>query len=136
MHELGYLTWLVGFPQEVRYVGGTYSPLEIDSDDLAVYMGRYSNRIVELHLDYFGRRSQRTLELFTAGEVITLDLLAGTVSSASGGNYRTTHLDAARDNYQTAELAHFLDIIEGRVPNDNTIENATRVLRLAQKGEV
>lgn len=136
VHEWDYLTWLMGFPQEVRYFGGTYSPLEIDSDDLAVYMGRYSNRIVELHLDYFGRRSQRTLELFTAGEVITLDLLAGTVSSASGGNCRTTHLDAARDNYQTAELAHFLDIIEGRVPNDNTIENATRVLRLAQKGEV
>lgn len=133
VHEWDYLTWLMGFPQEVRYFGGTYSPLEIDSDDLAVYMGRYSNRIVELHLDYFGRRSQRTLELFTAGEVITLDLLAGTVSSASGGNCRTTHLDAARDNYQTAELAHFLDIIEGRVPNDNTIENATRVLRLAQK---
>lgn len=87
VHEWDYLTWLMGFPQEVRYFGGTYSALEIDSDDLAVYMGRYSNRIVELHLDYFGRRSQRTLELFTAGEVITLDLLAGTVSSASGGNW-------------------------------------------------
>ena len=99
-------------------------------------MSRGLGDVYKRQLDYFGRRSQRTLELFTAGEVITLDLLAGTVSSASGGNCRTTHLDAARDNYQTAELAHFLDIIEGRVPNDNTIENATRVLRLAQKGEV
>lgn len=136
VHEWDYLTWLMGFPQRVSYFGGTYSQLEIDSDDLAVYMAQYPRRIVELHLDYFGRKNQRTLQLFTAENVITLDLRAGTVSYEGDGLCRTLQLDAARNQFQTAELAHFLDIVQGRVPNDNTLENALRVLRLAQKGEV
>lgn len=136
VHEWDYLTWLFGFPQKVCYFGGTYSSLEIDSDDLAVYIARYPRCMVELHLDYFGRKNQRTLEIFTANEVITLNLLAGTVSYENGGNCRTLHLEAARNRFQTAELVHFLDIIEGRASNDNTIENALRVLRLAQRGEV
>lgn len=136
IHEWDYLTWLMGFPQKVSCFTGTYSALEIDSDDLAVYLAQYPHRMVELHLDYFGRKPQRKLELFTASEVITLDLLAGTVSYECGGNCRTLHLDAARSQFQTAELAHFLDITAGHVPNDNTVENALRVLRLAQKGEI
>ena len=46
---------LFGMPLETFHFKGTYSDLEIDSDDLSVYIARYENMLAEVHLDYFGR---------------------------------------------------------------------------------
>ena len=132
IHEWDYLTWLFGMPMECRQMIGKVSNLEIDSDDLAIYIGRNEKTTFELHLDYFGRKAQRTLDLFTAEDTIHCDLIAGTVSYLKEG--RSISLESERNAYQLAEIAHFFEIINNKTINDSTTEHAYQVLKIA-KGE-
>ena len=59
IHEWDYLVDLFGAPLEMHNFRGTYSHLEIDSDDLSVYIARYPSLLAEVHLDYFGRTYRR-----------------------------------------------------------------------------
>ena len=63
IHEWDYLTYLFGWPKKVACMKGKVSPLEIDSDDYAIYIAAYEGMTAELHLDYFGRQTIRTIEL-------------------------------------------------------------------------
>lgn len=130
IHEWDYLTNLFGIPEKVLYVGGKFSDLEIDSDDLAVYTGIYKDRIIELHLDYFGRKTVRELTFYTSEDVFSADLVNGKISYLKSGE--TVDVHEERDNYQKRELQHFLDIIDGKVINDSTIEHAVKVLKIAK----
>lgn len=130
IHEWDYLTMLFGFPEQVYYAGGKYSALDIDSDDLAAYIGTYKNRIIELHLDYFGRKTVRKATFYTSEETIVADLINSQVCYMKSG--RTVDLTEERDAYQKRELEHFLDIVEGKCLNDSTIEHAAEVLKIAR----
>lgn len=130
IHEWDYLTALFGFPEQVYYAGGKYSALDIDSDDLAAYIGVYRNRIVELHLDYFGRQTVREAVFYTSEDVIAADLVSNQVCYMRSG--KTIDLTEERDAFQKRELEHFFDIIEGKCENDSTIEHAVEVLKIAQ----
>lgn len=133
IHEWDYLTWLFGFPQECQSIQSKISDLEIDSDDIAIYIAKNDNMTMELHLDYFGRSIVRTLDLFTKDDTIHCDLIAGTVDYLFSGERKT--FDNERNAFQMREIAHFFDIIDCKTNNDSTPEHAYNVLKLA-KGEL
>ena len=132
IHEWDYLTWLFGMPTECKQIINKVSNLEIDSDDLAIYIGKNDKTTFELHLDYFGRQPQRTLDLFTADDTIHCDLIAGTVNYLKSG--KVVKLESERNAFQMAEIEHFFEIINNKTINDSTPEHAYRVLKIA-KGE-
>lgn len=133
IHEWDYLTWLYGMPTECKQMISKVSNLEIDSDDLAVYIGRNNKTTFELHLDYFGRQTLRTLDLFTEDDTIHCDLVGGTVSYLKEG--KTVKLESERNAFQMKEIEHFFEIINNKTDNDSTPEHAYRVLKIA-KGEL
>lgn len=133
IHEWDYLTWLFGMPTECKQMISKVSNLEIDSDDLAIYIGRNKKTTFELHLDYFGRKTLRTLDLFTEDDTIHCDLIGGTVSYLKKGE--TVKLESERNAFQMKEIAHFFEIINNKIENDSTPEHAYRVLKIA-KGEL
>ena len=132
IHEWDYLTWLFGMPTECYQIINKVSNLEIDSDDLAIYIGRNGKTAFELHLDYFGRHPQRTLDLFTAYDTIHCDLIAGTVRYLKKGE--TIKFESERNAFQMKEIEHFFEIVNHKIENDSTPEHAYRVLKIA-KGE-
>lgn len=132
IHEWDYLTSFWGFPDSCYSIQDKISNLEIDSEDIAIYIAKIRNMVVELHLDYFGRKSMRKLELFMPDDTIVCDLLSSTVEYLVSGKRVTFKRD--RDEVQTLELAHFLDIIAHKIDNDSTPEHGYKVLKLA-KGE-
>ena len=132
IHEWDYLTWLFGMPTECHSMINKVSNLEIDSDDLAIYIGKNDKTAFELHLDYFGRQTQRTLDLFTVDDTIQCDLIAGTVNYLKSG--KTIKLESERNAFQIAEIAHFFEIINNKTINDSTPQHAYQVLKIA-KGE-
>lgn len=132
IHEWDYLTWLFGMPTECKQMISKISNLEIDSDDLAIYIGRNERTTFELHLDYFGRQTLRTLDLFTDDDTIHCDLISGTVSYLKEG--KTVKLESERNAFQMKEIDHFFEIINNKNDNDSTPEHAYRVLKIA-KGE-
>lgn len=133
IHEWDYLTWLFGFPQECQSIQSKISDLEIDSDDIAIYIAKNGNMTMEVHLDYFGRSTVRTLDLFTKEDTIHCDLIAGTISCLHSREKK--NFENERNAFQIREIAHFFDIIDCKINNDSTPEHAYNVLKLA-KGEL
>lgn len=132
IHEWDYLVWLFGRPDKVVGIRRKLSELEIDSEDVAVYIGYSESAVYELHLDYFGKEEKRNLEIYLPSETITVDLRNGIVHFARAGKDIVMKED--RDAYQRREIAHFFDIIERRCRNDNGIREAMCALELAKAG--
>jgi predicted dehydrogenase len=133
IHEWDYLRYLFGTPSSMRQFYGTFSNLDITSEDLAIYIARYPNKLVSLHLDYFGRVKRREIELFTEDEVIIGDLYSQAVRFVKEG--RVLPLPQSREEMQCAELHAFISMTNGEVENHNTIANAIETLRLAAGDE-
>lgn len=132
IHEWDYLSDLFGMPEEAHCFAGKYSDLEIDSDDLAVYIARYPRLLVEIHLDYFGRAYRRSIELFCRDGTVTADFGAGTLTHADGTVER--YEEPVNERY-LREMAYFLDYARGEAgASVNPPETALRVLQLT-KGE-
>ncbi len=130
IHEWDYISYLVGFPKTVKSIIERKSNLEIDSDDIAVYVAEYENMLAEVHLDYFGRKALRRVELFAEDDTIVADLINQKIEWLCSG--KVVDLSEDRNSYQKKELEHFIDIIEGRSSNDNGIEEACKVLRITR----
>jgi len=130
IHEWDYLSFLFGLPKKVNSIISRKSNLEIDSNDIAIYIAEYNDMLIELHLDYFGRKETRQLQLFTDGDAITCNLLTGEIEFAKDN--KIIKLDYERDTFQIAEMNHFLDMVQYGNKSDNTIEHAIKVLKIAK----
>ena len=122
----------MGLPIECHSIQTKLSSLEIDSDDVAIYIARTKTTSIEVHLDYFGRQPIRRLELFLPNDTICCDILKGTVSFLKTRQTETFHFE--RNEYQMKEIEHFFAIVDGQIGNDSDVSHALQVLRIA-KGE-
>jgi len=133
IHELDYMVDLFGFPSESYNFKGTYSDLEIDSDDLSVYIARYKDKLCEVHLDYFGREYRRTCEVFVSEGTIEAEFGKGSVKMPDGTVINCNEEANARF---VREINYVLDIMEGKAENINTPEKANKVLALTLGKEI
>lgn len=130
IHEWDYLTWIFGKPTQCFGVAGKFSNLEIDSNDTALYVAKNGLMTFELHLDYFGRKTQRTLDIFTQNDTIRCDIIAGTVTYLKEG--KILSFNNERNAFQLAEIQHFFDIVDGHEVNDSNVTHGIAILKLAK----
>ena len=128
IHEWDYIKYIFGNPLKVLNLNGKYSDLEISSEDLSVYIGQYEDKIIEVHLDYFGRKTVREVTLYTRDEVVTADIVNHTI-------YHSNHLENkvvlnSEDMYKN-EMNYFLDCILLGIKNENDIREAYETLKIA-----
>ena len=129
VHEIDYMVDLFGFPAQVHRAAGKFSKLEMDACDLASYIFVYSEFVVEMHLDYFGRFPKREIEIFTDDDVIIGDFLERKVMlKQSSSEFCFSH---ERDHY-FEEMKFFLAMVLDKEINTSTPETAFNVLRLAK----
>jgi predicted dehydrogenase len=134
IHEWDYLTYLFGKPKQVMNLRGKFSHLEIDSDDLSIYIAKYDNMLVEVHLDYFGKKTMRELQLFTADDTIVIDIVNSEIRYL--GTNKTIHFNEDRNSYQEKEIENFFDVLEGKTYNENDIYTALSTLKIAKEGNL
>ena len=128
IHEWDYLSHLLGLPERVQCMAGQRSALEIDSDDVAVYIADFGRTLLSLHLDYVGRVSERVCTLFFDDETVEADILANTLTFKKAGRTETF---PANDFYVT-EMNYFIDcVLSRRTDNMNTVPHALAVLKAA-----
>lgn len=130
IHEWDYITYLFGWPEEISYILGKKSDLEIASNDLAIYIADYSSLSVEIHLDYFGRYPIRTIELFTSDDTVVGDLIHNNIKFLKED--KLIEFKEGRDHYQKRELTYFLKQLKNNTIGDHDYFNALRVLGLTQ----
>ena len=112
--EFDYLFALFGFPEESKLIARHVSDLELESCDVVSFVAAYPDKTVELHLDYFGRPSQRCCEIFTEDGRVRFDYL-NAVEERNEGYMR--------------EMRSFLDFAIGGSQNINSVLFSNDVLR-------
>lgn len=134
IHEWDYLIYLFGKPNKINNFRGQFSHLEINSDDLSVYIAEYESKLVEVHLDYFGRETIRELQLFTKDDTIIVDIAKSEIRYLRSGE--KLEFTQERNGYQLLEIENFFDILEGNKDNDNDISTALTTLKIAKDGNL
>lgn len=129
IHEWDYLIYLFGFPLHTAGYAKHVSVLDIDSDDVAVYIGQYADKLVSVYLDYFGRKTRRELEVYLKDDVLLADFIAGEIRWLQSGAIKSFF--GGRDDYQKEELRYFLQL-SAQNAEDSGIHHALRVLRIAE----
>ncbi|MND86053.1 Inositol 2-dehydrogenase/D-chiro-inositol 3-dehydrogenase [compost metagenome] len=79
IHELDYVYWLFGRPEQVRSIKRKLSSLEINSFDYSNYLLEYNSFIVTVTLNYFRVTPKRELEMVFDDHVVNIDLLSNSV---------------------------------------------------------
>ncbi|MGK7873273.1 MAG: Gfo/Idh/MocA family protein [Xenococcaceae cyanobacterium] len=100
-HELDYVLWLFGSWRRLTAIGGQFSPLEIDSDDVySLLMETESCPLVSLHINYLDRLPRREIIVNTDSKTIHIDLsqnkidingVQETITLEKDATYRSEH---------------------------------------------
>lgn len=130
IHEWDYLTTFFGMPQKFFFIQDKISQLEIDSNDIAIYIAKTTTTTIELHLDYFGSKTLRSMDIFMPNDTIHCDIINGRVEFLKED--KIISLNVERNTFQMAEIKHFFDIINGETPNDSDAHHAYQVLKLTK----
>lgn len=124
------MVYLFGQPDRIHSFIGKKSDLDIDSDDYAIYIAELKDKIIELHLDYFGRNTIREICLFTKEDTIVGDIENHYIKFLSSGKVIDLHEE--RDDYQRKELNYFLDMIFGLEKREDNYHLGIDILGLTQ----
>ena len=130
IHEWDYLTHLFGIPNEVFSILDKVSNLDIETEDISIYIAKYDNMLLELHLDYFGRFPIREIMIFTDDDTIIGDIQNNVVKYLNQD--KIIDFSEKRNDYQIEELKYFFKLINNEVDNINSIPNALKILKLTQ----
>lgn len=129
-HELDYLIWLFGGWQRVAAIGGHFSPLEINSDDVfAIMMECPLCPAVSLQLNYLDRPGRRSVLVNTAERTIEADLVKGTITI----NGEVETLATERD--QTYRAMHEA-LLSENVDTLCSMSEGMEVMRLIEAAEM
>lgn len=128
IHEWDYLCDIFGVPEEVLVFHGKYSHLEITSEDLAIYMADFKSFLLELHLDYFGRKATRRLELLCKDGKYVFDILNSSVYK--NDNLIERFSEEINDKY-LLEMDYFLELCSSTLDSKNTLYNAVKIQTIA-----
>lgn len=133
IHELDYLTWLLGPPESVMAETGRVSDLEIDVEDLGLALIRLaSGTLASVDLTYVDPVYRRGCLLIGALATARWDWARGTIEVARPGEALQT-IDVSADVEETyvAEMRDFLEAIQTGTAMSTTAEEGTAVVRLA-----
>lgn len=128
IHEIDYIRYLFGDPLEVVNFRKKVSNLEIDSEDLSVYILGYSNRIVELHLDYFGRFPRREIEIFLNDEIMIGDLINNKIKFLT----KKEEICFPAIDIYIKEMKYFIDSINNKRKTYNEYDEAYKTLKICE----
>lgn len=134
IHEWDYAIYLFGIPQSAKNIRGHYSDLEIDSDDVSIYIAKYQDMLLEMHLDYIGHKTERTIQLFTNTKRIDVDLIQDEIVEYQN-NEEINRKKFDVEDFYLNEMNYFIDCVNGKIENVNSICKALETLKIALGGK-
>jgi predicted dehydrogenase len=124
-HELDYVLWLLGGWRSLTAVGGKFSTLSIDSDDIySILLTSDACSAVQININYLDRINRREITIITENCSIKADLVQQTLLVNEG----LTQFKVGRD--YTYIMQHRA-VINGTEDNLCSLEDGKNVLRMA-----
>lgn len=129
IHEIDYLTFLFGFPNNVSKKFTSNSSLKISSVDYANYLLSYSDFSANVILNYYRRTPKRTLEIVCEDGELLINIFDNSVQW--NGELIYSSIQNIRDTY-FEQMKYFLnEVIEKKGENSfNNINEAYKILKL------
>ena len=115
-HEIDYLYWLVGDVKEVFCYADKISDLEVETEDTAEILLRFSNGAIgEIHLDFIQRAYSRNCKIIGEKGTLTWDFGEHKVSLylADSKEWEIYDVDVDVNLMYIEEMKHFLQCING-----------------------
>lgn len=129
IHEIDYLYWLLGVPEDIVSVLRHESTLGIDAIDYANYCLIYDRFCASVVLNYYRRDYKRTFEIVWDDETWFVDLAKNTVTCDDRIIFSSPQ--TIQDTYAT-QLEYFIDLIKNNSSKSfNTVSDAYNVLKIA-----
>jgi predicted dehydrogenase len=130
IHELDYVYWLFGNPDQTNSFFSNTSSLKISAYDYANYLWTYKTFSASIILNYFRKESKRSIEVITNKGAYYVDLLKNTIEFNNKCIF--TSQKRIADTYYSQIEFFFENILKGR-EKFNTIEEANTILKLCMK---
>src|SRR5215475_10799313 len=136
IHELDYVSWLIGPVGQVACFADRLTSLEIQTEDTAALLLRFENGAIgTLHLDYVQRIPSRTCRIIGEKGTIIWDAHAKAVSWCGGEHNKAwqefKYSACERNDRFLAEMVHLLCCLRGQESPQADAMTGGRVLKLA-----
>lgn len=135
IHEIDYVTWLMGDAKEVMSMNDRVSTLDIQTEDTAAILIRFmSGAIGTINLDYIQRTVSRSCRVIGEEGTITWDLISQKVSWYLAQDkiwHEFSYAGFQRNDRFIAEMKHFLDCLQGKAQPEVDLESGSQSLKIA-----
>ncbi len=132
-HAFDWMQWLCGPIDGVFAVVGTFSDLEVTTDDVCEVIARFRDGAVgSIHLDMVDRSLRSEVEIVGTESTLVVDLEGHALRlwDAKAKRWQTTAFEPAYDRMYVDELEHFFACVEGRAQARVDLRAGWRVQRI------
>jgi len=127
IHELDYVYWLFGKPEQIKSVFRNNSSLNITAYDYANYLWEYDKFAVSIVLNYYRKDTKRSLEIVCDSGTYFIDLLRNTISFNDKVIFESSQ--CMIDTYYN-QMNFFIHQILRKYDDFNSIDQANNILKL------
>jgi len=128
IHEMDYIYWLFGKPNNVTKTLRGVSSLEVDAVDYGNYCLEYNDFCVGITLNYYRRDYKRTTEILFDDKTWLIDIKKNNIVSGEMELFRSSQ--QINDTY-LEQMKYFFQLVQtGSKSSFNSIEEAVEVLKI------
>lgn len=136
IHELDYIRWFLGEVEEVSCVAGKLSELEIETEDMAEILLKFSSgAVAEVHLDYLQRAYSRSCQLIGEEGTILWDFNENDIKYylAESKEWQICPLEREPDvnRMYIEEMKHFIACLSGKENPAQDVFQGKKALQIA-----
>lgn len=136
IHELDYLQWIFGVPDEVYSVTGKRTELNIDVEDTSDAIFRYHDDIGDYslmtHADFLQYPARRTCKVIFEKAIVEIDIINNELKITNADEVKTIDYGSyTRNDMFMDELKEFLKYVKMRKQECFTIEEGINSLIMA-----
>jgi predicted dehydrogenase len=135
IHELDYVHYIFGKPNEVQSAKRSASSLEIDAIDYANYLLSYDEFSVNIILNYYRRDSKRYIEIIFDDATWHADLLNSTITDLCTEKKIFSHPKRMADTYFD-QMNYFIECIQSNTAPMNDFSEAAEILKTSLHDEL
>jgi len=130
IHEIDYLVYLFGLPDNSNVLNKKVSKLNIDSVDYSNIVLDYKKFCAQITLNYFRNDYKRTLEIVFENKTLLIDFKLGKIYDLSLNEIFYESDDFSIFDTYKRQMKYFLNCINSNQISMNSIDEATSILKL------
>ncbi len=130
MHEIDYLVYLLGFPEECKKFQSKVSNLEIDSNDFSHYCLKYGSFFAMVTLNYFRKDKKRCIEIVREDGTIMADFENQKILNLTSNELLfNLNYNGMEKSYEL-QIEYFFKSINNDQFNINGLKEAVEIMKI------